>query len=908
MNKGVIYDFLDNNGNDLRKKIKTSKNLQEFLSYGIPKSTIAIVWAILNDEKDYKKIKYFYDFHSDESLQRQKKEYIKFYNTTEEKQKIINEENLEMYKKFKKTKYETSEFKIRENTIGGYIESYKTTPNEFFPIFKEDGVIKIYKDFKNIETIEKFNMVNVPEYVFFEDKDGNTASINKYTHIIEYEIPVEKLEYSKKNLAESVGVIQNIRLINVNAEYSIKDVQIDRRIFAMMLIRKKFYNDRIFLNEDEKVLSEKKRFSLKYYKNTLSYGSQASITLTNFEGNLVVKLAKVKNDKDMQDIKILVNGLLNDYITTKPQIIQQYQKYHKITFTDTDIVKKKSGAKATKTKIRLGPLIEKNPELFSNSSYSILCPMAHQPIPLTEKQAKKMEPTKVLEYPKDSGDFYGCNPKPGDVKQWIFPGLKENTVDKKAGKEVKFDYVPCCYPINQYDKKSKGLYKYMHGITTEKEGGILDKQKKLAQGRKGQIPTFLASVLEFHGMKPDDYLRYGLPPSKQSVYYAVATIKYPEMDVHEAKDKVVKELAKSKSIYAAYQSYTPEYIRQTFIDEELSVKAENIASMLEYFLDALVIVIDHRDFVQPDNKFGYFPSLFPRKNVVILYKKDEQIELVGSYDGNFIFDDPKPFMESRKKVWKFYSNISYKYPIFSSLVKNATHQYVDVFGKCRGLVIDNQTIFLPPIAPINKPLAKKIHKGNIQEIIEKFNIELIYKDSQCVYSKFLQFPYDEFEQDLPKPKKKYVKPFIFSEDKFFNSSYNNEVEAIRLMTTREKGGKKLKEWKKLNISAPRISAVIENIPSVIILGNSGEVYRFIQLLKSNNDFKWENLENIKFNKDSLHYLFLDGKPFSVHDVTDYPDDLETDYGIYDIAYGKKIEDGPGIIIYGKDKFGVLTKL
>lgn len=927
MNEYPIYEFLDNNGKDLRKKIKKSKNLDEFLSYDIPKATLVLMYAILNDVKDYKTLKVHKNFHSNENLEKLKTEYIKLYNTTAEKQQAIDKENAKMFKMSslaskdahsKKYKvFETSDMVITENTIGGYMENYKSTPTEYFPIFKDDGVLKIYKDFKNIPVIEKFNDAVIEDHLLFEDFMGHAGYINKLSHIVEYEIPVDKLDVHKKYLEESVGVIQNLQLLNVKAEYTIKNVQIDRRIFAMMLVRKDFYGDRVFINEDEKVVSEKSRFQMQYYEHTLEYSKPALITLTNFEENLVVKLAKVKNQKQMETVKLFVNGLLQDYNNTKSQIVLQYQKSAKISFTDSDIVKKKVAQKATKTKQRLNALIEKNKELFGRRSFPKLCPKADQPVIVSAKDAKKMDKSKVIEYPKGSGDFYACKPegvKTGETKLREFPGLKENTIDKKKNEDLKYNYVPCCYPINQYEKKSSSLYEYLNGEVVPKSGGILDKQKKIPEGKRGQIPGQLADVLEYHGLIPEDLLRYGMPFSKQSVLYAVGMAKFPKKDIRAAKDRIVELLTDNNALYASSQSYSYSYLQAALQDETMEIKAENIAPTLEYILDALVVVIDKDDLAIPDNKFGYIPQLIPRKRLCILYKKENQVELIGTYDKKFLtYGDQAAFLKTRRQVYSFYSNKKYKYPIFTELTEVAERQYLDVFGKCRGVVVDGQTIYFPPIAPLDKPVTSKIYKKSTDAFVKKHRLKLLYEDEKCAYSEFLQLP-SSFTFGLPLPKKKFVRPFIMSSDKFFTPSYNNEVAAISAMSSSEgstlkgEAGKLLDSWRALGVMPPKLDYKVQSIPGVIVLSNSSEVWSFLELLKLNNQFKWETLDTITFNEGSLHYLYLDGSPYTVKDVVDYPVDLETDYGIYDVAYGKRVEDGPGIVVYAKNKYGILTKI
>ncbi|NCP46385.1 MAG: hypothetical protein GW818_08205, partial [Flavobacteriales bacterium] len=205
----------------------------------------------------------------------------------------------------------------------------------------------------------------------------------------------------------------------------------------------------------------------------------------------------------------------------------------------------------------------------------------------TVKKLQRDDPAKILEYPEGSGDFYIC-----DSKARKYPGLKPDTESVKIGRETKYQYVPCCYPIDQYKKRSSGLNKYREvgtpsKVVPKKTAGVLDKQKKLGEGRKGYIPTTLSSIMSFHGLKSDDFLRYGLPPSKQSIIDAAAMIKYPDEwkeDFESARDMVIIDLGKSDDINAGLQSYTIEYMKEALEDDTIELKAKNFLPVIEYYL------------------------------------------------------------------------------------------------------------------------------------------------------------------------------------------------------------------------------------------------------------------------------------------------------------------------------------
>jgi len=370
-----------------------------------------------------------------------------------------------------------------------------------------------------------------------------------------------------------------------------------------MIVNNQFYGDRLFVNEDANVISDKKKFQMKYYINTLEYSKPIVLTLTNEEDNLLVKVAKVSDASLLPGIKSFALYIINDYVKEKSKIIAQYTKfYKKLTFKDSDIVKKKAVQKATKTKQRLNALKALNPELFENVSYSRLCPGAQQPLVATSEQIRKLDSNKLLEYPKGSGHFYTCIHndivKTGESKPRLWPGLKEDTISKTA---PKYKYIPCCYPIDQYSKKSTVLYKYINGEeeAISKKGGILDRQKKIPAGRRGLIPNALAEILKYHGLNSEDLLRYGLPVSNSSIIDAIALIKYPDRE--NARTLIVNELSKSQSLYAGAQTYSVKYILDA-LKNNLPLLAENFFPIMEYFLNAVVVVIEKDDYAIPKCK------------------------------------------------------------------------------------------------------------------------------------------------------------------------------------------------------------------------------------------------------------------------------------------------------------------
>lgn len=910
MDDYIIYEYRDKNGKDLRRKIGKSTlistegvhPLEEFTYYDLSRKHIATVYMIINDSDDYKAIKDFYNFHTLENLQTVKAEFIKNYNDKAKIQRTIDVENR---KYIGRSDIESSDFRITENDIGGVIQIGEYNPTPKIPIFRHNKTIKIHKDFRNSETLELFNNIDTTN-IIFQDDTGNNGIINTLNGYIEYGIKIEDIERRKLDIQEAVGKIRNLEILNLKAEFTIQNFSIDRRIYSMMLVNRGFYGDRLFVNEDVNVTSAKKKFQMKYYMNTLEFSKPILITLTNEESNLIVKVAKVSADTLLPEIKLFTLNTISDYISDKAKIVKLYTKYYKgLSFKESDIVKKKVVQKATKTKQRLNLLKAANPELFENPSYSRLCPGAQQPLVATSTQIAKLDKNKLLEYPKGSGQYYSCDhnkiAKTGETKPRLWPGLKEDTISKT---EQKYKYVPCCYPIDQYSKKSTVLYKYLNGEveTITKKGGILDRQKKLPPNRRGMIPSALAEIFKYHGLNSDDLLRYGLPISKSSIIDAIALIKYPNKE--NRRERVVKQLMESSALYACSQTYTVKYLIHALANDE-TILAENFYSAMEYYLNATVIVIEKDEFAIPKTRIGFTPNTWTSNKLVIIYKhKDiDQIELIGTYDNNYsTYADNNTiskFVNTRKTVFGFMSSIGYKYPRFFSLVSRATRQYIDIYGKCRGLVVDGCTVFIPPIAPIDKPHTKKLYTNDIE-------LELLYSDGQFAYGKYYMIPSTETLSPLPED---YIKPYIYNSTDFLYTSYETEIESYRLMNREiepESTIDALDVFLASGVKPPQIRDSINTNNDVIVLNNSYDIHRYINILHTYGQFKWENLKDLQYKVGSIHYLYYKGDKYIVKDVESLSK-IDNEYGTLNVLLESR-KDGPGIVEYPQGKYGILQKL
>ena len=113
------------------------------------------------------------------------------------------------------------------------------------------------------------------------------------------------------------------------------------------------------------------------------------------------------------------------------------------------------------------------------------------------------------------------------------------------------------------------------------------------------------------------------------------------------------------------------------------------------------------------------------------------------------------------------------------------------------------------------------------------------------------------------------------------------------------------EWRDLGIQPPRLQTTLSQIKNVIILNNPIEVYQYIELLKTMSPFKWEDLKDLEHTPGTIHHVLVDKEQLTILDVDGKPKDIPTEKGIYDVSFGKKVEEGPGIVRYFGGRFAII---
>lgn len=918
MNEFTIFEYRDRDGNSLIEKISNSdiSELRKFMGGKISKMDIALIWAINNDENDFREFIDFYDFQTDENLEKEKQRFLQNNQRLVKEQKAAEADYIQ-FKKGNKKDIET--FK-KDNKISEFVANKTNVIADFdpdiidleptvdIPLLKTPFWTKAWRQYDNIALMKNFFEQSSEKYLFQIKDSDDIGVIDMDTNTIEITVEPknieQQIEFINSNLNANIG---DYKMFKINGTFNIEKFYFDRNVLAMMLAKNKFYGNTLFLNESGEILGKRiketesvktiGKFTITWHKYGPEFSSPVFITFTNKEQDIVISIAKIQNESEIKDAINTSLFLLNQYTKEESKIVKQIGKF--VSGFKLKTVKKQATDRQQKTKIKLTRLREYAPELFLEN-YPPLCTGSKQPRPATNNEIKELRGTeKLLQYPFGGDKFFTCDDD-------TFPGIKVNTTDKNPPHK----YVPCCYPSSQQAKIAK-IQAEDAGITTKKlvvKDYIFEADKILDPGRHGKLPQVLIEVLKYHHLDPDIYLRYGTVESSQSIIDMIAMIKnYGKWfeDPDKAKAKIVKDLMNDANILnAGLQSYTRKYMEYA-LKHNRPLSAANFHPILEYYFKAVVIVIKGNDFARPTSNFGFIPTIRKRQNLIILYlhKDSEQVEVIGTYDKNFLITKQKSiieFLKTKRQIYGFFSGTGYEMPRLAPVSRLAEAQYIDAFGKCRGYLINGQSIYTIPSAPSNKPVVQDIFINKPIKLIKELGLDLLYYEPNILYTSGFVLPTNK-KVDLPAPPKEYVMPYILSMSNFIMDSYKSEKTAYDIMTGKIPVPEELKG--KIQVSGKVFP--LDNIqvlaPNVVILYSKYDEDAYLESLKTRPVFRWEKLWKLEHVVGKTHWVMTPDDQIVIKDI-DGTDDNDIAYGVVE---NSKLGDG-NLVAYPENLFAVIV--
>ena len=264
----------------------------------------------------------------------------------------------------------------------------------------------------------------------------------------------------------------------VRGFYDIRGFSLNRAIFTDMIMNDDIVSYFFFTDERRKSALKKHSYTIYYLPGEKVVSKAMSIALNivavGDDVTIEVRVSRAKNEDAVEKFRALFSKILGLYDIRKNNVIAEYEevipKFMKIANVFIKKTEIKETKKTGKRAIRLRQL---RPDIFI-SQYPDKCQQDSQPyiVALEDKdkvlKQLKNDEHKIMEY---EGDIYACAPreKTDSDGRHRWPGLQPNKLANKS----RFPYLPCCFKIDQYQRKTSALNKYLSS-----EEGVVEEDKK----------------------------------------------------------------------------------------------------------------------------------------------------------------------------------------------------------------------------------------------------------------------------------------------------------------------------------------------------------------------------------------------------------------------------------------------
>jgi len=481
-----------------------------------------------------------------------------------------------------------------------------------------------------------------------------------------------------------------------------------------------------------------------------------------------------------QKMAKLLNNLIHYTIDNQEEVFQFYKElipdYEKLAI---DVVEKSAGnIKGRKDQGPSGENIKKlkdiDPEVFGTGYARSGCQSKLQPKAVYPDQKDQIN-KELLPFPRDQRTdedldngipyepnfYFYC-----DGNKYKFPGIS-----RMSGRPEGNQYVPCCFGSVQMTDSTTTTYKYYKNIEEVKTNvyGKITTDKFVTVGNIANLPIILEKLFDSK-YKGSNFVRMGVPVSPNSMIHAllkiVGDINYLDIANNKQKDLYVESIRKNiknlTSVYVMKQElydWTSEQILKNLNDTNSVFDSSLYYRALEEIFNLNIFVFfTEKSFVSgrsvankkdpeleiPRHKIFHTRQYRPERRTVILYKhwgsesdnaRHFQYEIIGREleDGKYeILYDDKVY-EYLYKILNKTHNVRMVYIDEKRLVNrlsihnfinidpvDAIAQIIDSYGKTRGLIYENYTMYFPPIQPFNLPNAREETLCNYEFALNTF--------------------------------------------------------------------------------------------------------------------------------------------------------------------------------------------
>jgi len=722
------------------------------------------------------------DFWNTYAINNRLNDYIKTFSRKLENLKRKVDKSRSIVQKYNKYKpLETTEF-IQDSLVYKYMYTSFVDPLDLFNTIQLNNEFPFCKLRYNGQVYYKVYKTFVPKQSDIDIIDNNKMVIyynigketyNEMTFNFIKEQPDEK--FTIELLLEISGetdIIVKDKLMNlfesndftfvssksegIRGIFAIPELQLARDVFLDFLM-----NDTIisyyFYNDESRNMSMRSSSFYIYFgtsdsdsDNTTAYLSQKVVSRSDvyyqtknlplFTPYLNVRISKASNINQVKRFMRVFSIVMDIYQDSYASIVSRYSKFipNFKQKNDVPFISKTTQDKAIRV------LQDKNPDLFVYG-YPTKCERKKQPVPINKNEVINTNEKSVINFPKNSEDYYYC-----PTKEYPYPGLLTNKLINKED----YPFLPCCYPKNQM-VKNKLYYNYVKDISTGEQKKInnpinLVKFKALDINRKGLLPKNIYYML--NTIEPNfTYYRIGTPFDTNSFIHAILLAMDPDYLLQKDKTNYAMDVRRNlanviqSSVIQELYNWTSDKITNTILDETVEFDSKYFIGVLKSFFKCNIVVLERNE-QYPNSNFeiphftqGYlFKQFNPQQPLVIVYKhygirsdhlQTPHYELIGyesqpnsimySFIQDYIKNNIFSYFNQTYQLYLFGKGI-YKHEFIQGTF-SINYQSVDKFGKTRKLHVDTTVVYTPPTSPLFNIEIKDIpDKINTQKNILKF--------------------------------------------------------------------------------------------------------------------------------------------------------------------------------------------
>ena len=323
--------------------------------------------------------------------------------------------------------------------------------------------------------------------------------------------------------------------IKVGGYFQIYSSYYSQIAFSDMILNDPVLSTYLFLDENQKLLADKKKFDIHFKSIASTEDDKKSVSISLRKK--ITKDQRYVNIFDKERVRALVrenNAYIHCIIrqATSREVLDSFMEIFKLLMKRVFKKQEKIDAKLfsmypilrdlesfenniedvdTDSRICRIDLQENAPDLFL-PNYSKRCPCENQPsIVFSEKELEywKKKKRQVISFPNVDPKFLFVCPR----KDRKYIGVK---INKDLPNKEQYPYIPCCFQENHTSVSNSKYQNYLNNIKPQLNVGAkadkkISTRKILAPDRIAFTPRAVENILKRYSRDYSDIVRYGIP-------------------------------------------------------------------------------------------------------------------------------------------------------------------------------------------------------------------------------------------------------------------------------------------------------------------------------------------------------------------------------------------------------------